>query len=497
MRLKLRSALHHVSLATLLLSATPSWSDEASGWTHIFNEAISSDTTGLSYQTHWDSLSLPGTTEVADATISSTSYFLETETASPDRPVVFLFNGGPGASSSPLHFALGPNLRIRNEETGETDFPANPDTLLDLADLVFIDPVETGFSRATSDPALRTWLNTDGDAEATSLFIHGWLSAHKRTGAPVFIIGQSYGGFRLSKLLPLIGDLNIDGLAMISPALDMGLGATDLANVFNLPTYAATAWRFGRSSIEAASEEEAWNKARAFAETDYLIALQKGDALDAALKDEMASELATMTGLSADNIREYDIRIPVQYFLENVLADENKLVSRLNTGVAVVKKPPANADRPAGANDPSLGLGTSNKILADDIATYLKDLTGVEGSDGYRSLNLDANFMWNWSGNTTGYAPVLDASPLIGPFLNAHPETKLHVFGGYRDLAVSLSGLQYTLSHSGLPEDQVTLHRMLSGHSPYAEDGLKQPFASILRTLITETITDTQGSGND
>ncbi len=438
--------------------------------------------TGISFQTDWDRVVLATDEDGGETTISGTSYQLDCDCDLAARPVVFLFNGGPGASSSPLHFSLGPYARQR-EESGETNFTPNTNTVLDAADLVFIDPVETGFSRASSEEVSKAYLDVAGDAKAVSDFIHTWLSAHDRETSPVLIAGQSYGGFRLGNLLPHVGDLPVAGLIMVSPAIDSGISATDQGYVHTLPTMVATAWRFGKSAIEADSEKQAFELARDFAETDYLLALQQGADLPADEVERISKALSEMTGLKQAAIADADIRIPIQYFLENVLAEENLLVSRLNTGKTAPKAPPKLEGRPAAANDPSLGLGRSNKIISEDIGNYLKDLTGYTQEDGYRSLNLDANFAWNWNPGRR-YSPYSTTIPMLEAFFEENAEPELLIVTGYRDLAIPTMTVEYTISHADLPQDRVEVLPMLGGHSPYDEPEIAPVFSSEIRDFI-------------
>ncbi|WP_169711836.1 S10 family serine carboxypeptidase-like protein [Henriciella litoralis] len=481
-RLGLVSALSVFSVSAAV-SAQVAEPDTAQ-WTHVQNgEVFTVDngpgTGALSYRVHWDELVLNEEVNGKASTISGTSYFCDCGERA-DRPVMFLFNGGPGASSSPLHFALGPRLR---GETG-APFESNADTILPLVDLVFIDPVETGYSRAASDDGESRFLGVAGDVEAVDAFIHAWTVEHGREASPVFITGQSYGGFRLSTLTSKLEDMDVAGLVMVSPAINMAADNGDETSVFTLPTMAATAWRFGKSDIEAATEAEAWETARAFAETGYLVALQQGDLIGAADKVAIAQKLAGMTGLSVELVEDSDLRVDIQDFLENVLADENKLVSRLNTAVTQEKRPPANPDRPDGANDPSLGLGRSNKIISEDIGAYLKAITGLEREDGYRSLNLDANFAWDWRDDVEGNPFSFSAAPRLSAYLRENEDVSLLVFGGYRDLAVPLLKTQYILTHSGLPQDRVELVAVESGHSPFDEDGTRAAFADRLEAFV-------------
>jgi len=487
-----------ILLAAFSLAActTVSAEPDASSWRHVENgEAYEvADRYGsdkLAYKVHWDSFTLDEAEGAVGSVISGTSYLQDCACDLSRRPVVFLFNGGPGASSSPLHFALGPHGR----ERGAATFPDNSNTILRAADLVFIDPVETGFSRAASADGTSRFLGVDGDVEAVSAYIHNWMTAHDRPGAPVFIVGQSYGGFRLANLLPGLGDMNVRGLIMVSPMLNASAGASDLGNVFALPTMAATAWRFGKSSLNVSSESEAWEEARQFSETDLLVALQQGALLDPLEKQRLAVEIAGLTGLPVDLVEKADLRVDIQDFLETLLASDNLLISRLNTAKTDAVKPAlANPDRPAAANDPSLGLGRSNKILAGDIAAYLKDMTGLDQGEDYRSLNLDANFAWDWSGANLElfYA---DATPRVADFMNANVDAQLLVFGGYRDLATPLLATRYALTHGGLPQARVDLAMLPSGHSPFDEDALQAPFSDRIFTFIQANEATTAASG--
>jgi hypothetical protein len=258
---------------------------------------------------------------------------------------------------------------------------------------------------------------------------------------------------------------------------------------------AATAWRFGKSSLDVASEAEAWEAARQFSETELLIGLEQGDRIGAAEKNRLAREIAVMIGLNADSVAQANLRVDIQDFLETLLVNEQLLVSRLNTATTEAVKPaPSNPDRPAAANDPSLGLGRSNKIFATDIAAYLKDMTGLEMGDDYRSLNLDANFAWDWS---VAIQPLfhVDATPMVADFMRAAPDTRLLVFGGYRDLATPLLATRYALAHGGLPQARVDLEMLPSGHSPFDEDALKAPFSKRIHAFIQAIMAEDAAAG--
>ncbi|MFN3607745.1 MAG: S10 family serine carboxypeptidase-like protein [Hyphomonas sp.] len=486
-------ALFSATVAAALLSGCASSADPipdtASAWT-VFSDGPAQAVrdrfgdTPLTYFVTWSELQLDPELREASATISGTAYLMECGCDPATRPVMFLFNGGPGASSSPLHFSTGP--KTRNKDGA---FPDNPYTVLRAADLVFIDPVDTGLSRANSEVGQARYLGVEGDVDAINRYIRSWLEANGRKDAPVLLAGQSYGGARLANLTAKLGDFDVRGLIMVSPALDSAAGQTDLGHVFALPTMAATAWRFGRSGIEAGSEAESWKIARAYAESDYLLALQKGDRIEAEEKAAVASEFAAMTGLSAPDVLAANLRVDIQFFLENLLADDGLLVSRLNTGVTSQKpSPDINSHRPAAANDPSLGLGRSNIILSAEIANYLSEVTGLQRGQEYRSLNLDANFAWDWRPSIKTPNFYASSAPVLSRYMKENTRANLLVFAGYRDLATTLLGTQYALTHNGLPQDRVELAALPGGHSPYDEEVLKADIADKLFTFIETAV---------
>ncbi len=463
---------------TRIDAPAPVWTVFADGPSQSVSDQFGS--APLSYSVSWSELRLDPELGAESATISGTAYLAACDCDLGARPVMFLFNGGPGASSSPLHFSMGPKARGAGGA-----FPENPYTILRAADLVFIDPVDTGFSRANIESGQDRYLGVEGDVDAVNRFIRNWLAENDRGAAPLVLAGQSYGGTRLANLVAKVGDLDVRGLVMVSPALDNAAGLTDLGHVFTLPTMAATAWRYGRSQIEAGSEAESWEKARAYAQGDYLVALQKGDLIGAEEKAVVAAELAAMTGLSAEAVEAANLRIDIQNYLETLLAEDGLLVSRLNTAVtSPLPTPETNAHRPAAANDPSLGLGRSNVILSADIADYLANVAGVQRGDEYRSLNLDANFLWDWRASGKSPRFYVSSAPVLSAYMQEKKAVRLLVFAGYRDLATTLLGTQYALTHNGLPQARVELVALPGGHSPYDEDALKPGISSKLYDLI-------------
>lgn len=435
----------------------------------------------LNYRVSWSMLRLDPLLGAASAAVSATTYRLECSCDRAARPVMFFFNGGPGASSSPLHFFAGPRAR-----GADGHFPDNPYTVLRAADLVFIDPVETGFSHGQTPDGAARYLGVEGDVAAVGRYIRAWLEASGHTEAPVLLAGQSYGGARLARLLPGLTGLDVRGLVLVSPALDAAPGASYLAHVISLPTMAATAWRFGRSGLAAHSEAESWELARAYAETDYLAALQQGDRIAPEAKAQAADTLAAMTGLDAGLIFDSNLRIETQVFLETLLAEDGLLISRLNTALtSPLPAPGASPGRPPAANDPALGLGDANMILAPEIGAYLSEMTGIALGADYRSLNLEANFVWDWRSTQKAAGGTPAPPALLAGFLETRPETRLIVFAGTRDLATPLLGTLHALSQVGLT-GRAVVAALPGGHSPYDAPALRAAMADELFTFMTE-----------
>ncbi|MGB0040652.1 MAG: hypothetical protein WBQ00_17260, partial [Terriglobales bacterium] len=293
----------------------------------------------ISYVATWSSTVLKDATGVPQATISSTSYIREGVRDPVQRPVLFAFNGGPGASSTPLHFRiLGPRRLMPPDANGASAFVDNSETLLDVADLVMIDPVGTGFSRELSAGAGHAYWNPTGDSKAAQTVIRDWLRDHGRTTSPIYIVGESFGGYRLAEMAKDIGDLNIAGLILVSPGTDMSGeagGASDQRFVSTLPSMATTAYEHGKGQSASHSAEQVFEEARAFAQTDYLVVLQQGSALPAADRDRLAERMAKLIGLPASTIAAANLRIDTQDFLEQLLP--GKVVGRLDTRVVAPK----------------------------------------------------------------------------------------------------------------------------------------------------------------
>lgn len=424
----------------------------------------------------------------AQATISATAYLRTDVRQGVVRPVFFFFNGGPGASSSPLHFeAFGPRLRPQGRGA-IGPFADNPDSLLDVADLVFVDPVGTGFSRVLPGGDGSAYWAPRGDAAAVLQLIREWLRDNDRDTSPVFIAGESYGGFRLATMMRDAGDLNLHGLLLISPATNMSAlaGATpgDDRFVFSLPTMAVAAWHHEKVDRRGRTAEIFYAEAAAFAESDYLAALHQGSALPAADRERIAHRMADYIGLPPAEILAADLRVSDDRFVDGLLRDRNQLVGRLDTRIAAPVRPPAREGRPAAANDPSLGLGSTNVIRSPAITRYMADELGVNPGRDYVSLTLDVNFRWNWLEPTDNRVLLYNPLGNIAAAMAARPSLRLMVVGGLYDLAVPVAGARYAVRHAAIPLDRVRLLALPAGHSPFDTAETRNRFATEVRDFL-------------
>ncbi|HEX6978484.1 MAG TPA: peptidase S10 [Alphaproteobacteria bacterium] len=354
-----------------------------------------------------------GTTK---AYIYYTSYVAKDDSAG--RPLTFVFNGGPGASSAYLHLgALGPR-RVALNDDGTAPVPpatttANPSTWLSFTDLVFVDPVGTGFSRPVqvdgkTVPNDAFW-GVDEDVEWSARFIRRYLSDTKRWNAPKFLVGESYGGFRVAKLadtLPTRYGIGLNGIVMISPALEFGLFRGDdrftlWPAVLRLPSLAAVAWRHGRAGTGERSDEARdrfLTEVEAFSLKEMLPALAQGGMLPADAREAVYGRIAAYTGLALDTVARADGRVSRETFIKELLAGDRRVIGRYDGSVSI---PDPNPAEPRFRDtDPTLGGLTAPFLTA--MNAYLRNELGFVADAPYVLLNSSTSANWNWGSAQRG-----------------------------------------------------------------------------------------------
>lgn len=448
----------------------------------------------VSYHVTFDRLDFKRDGSATAASITAVAY-LRSDSDAVERPVMFVFNGGPGASAVLQVEGLGP---LQRQGRGDNrKLVPNPHSIVDIADLVFIDPPGTGFSRAPVDDKARArYWSAKGDAHAVAAMIRHWLYTHQRSKSPLYIAGESYGGYRLALLAPLIPDLRPDGVLFVSPLLDAtSTSATtdnDLGAIFDLPSLAVAAAAHGKGVLANQTPEAAYARARCYALGPYAQALMRGSALPAEQKKTVALHVAGLLGLSPDMVQAGNLRPDVEVFRQSLLETDKQQIGRLDSRVVADVTPDAAAspERPSAANDPALGLGQSNQIMSPLMAEYLHTLFGSGLPDDYVSLNIDIAMAWAFEPDDgrrdPGAGPVMRFNPTPGLayLARANPDFRVLALVGYYDLAVPALGAWYALHHTAIDPQHIDFRILPTGHAVFGEKSQRPQLHSLLEHFL-------------
>jgi carboxypeptidase C (cathepsin A) len=395
----------------------------------------------------------------------------------PDRPLMFTFNGGPGSPAIWLHLgAVGPKRAPMYEEGVLPPPPYriedNPASWLEFADLVFIDPVGTGFSRARTPKEAEKYWSVKGDIESVGEFIRLYLTRYQRWLSPVYLAGESYGTTRAAGLAGHLVDRGISfaGLVLVSSILNFQTArfsrGNDLPYVLFLPTYAATAWYHNRlvgdlrESLERTVEE-----ARAFAAGAYAQALAKGVSLPEEERAQVLDGLVRLTGLTSKFLDLADLRINIHDFCKELLRNERRTVGRLDSRVKGLEDyAKGHAQRPD--HDPSMTMLMAPYLAA--FMDYVRRDLGYETDLEYQIFGGIKN-PWDWGSAGEGHP---DTSEALRAAVAKNAYMKVFVASGYYDLATPFFATEYTLDHMGLHPAQraaFTLRYYEAGHMMYVK----------------------------
>jgi len=376
------------------------------------------------------------------------------------RPVLFVFNGGPGASSSPLHMeAFGPRVFGPDGRT----LVNNPHSLLDVADLVFVDPPGTGASMPVAGTDPSSLFSVSGDARAVAEVVQAWREANGRTGSPFALVGESYGSARALAMLgaQADGDLPLpDGVALLSMSIG-DAGGPVIRDVVLLPTLAAVAWYHGAIERRDRSVQQVYDEALRFAQEDYAGALIRGPSLDPREKAAIARRLSSLVGLPVATLLENDLRLDKQGFMLGLLADRGLRTGQLD---ARATRAIAESNFQPPFDDPSMTLGTST---GERIAAYLADELGYTLPSPYRSLNLGINFKWGW-GERTSYRSAR-FTPYLARAFELKPDLSLLTVGGLYDITTPAYAGIFALDQAGIGEGRRTSKLYPAGHSVFED----------------------------
>lgn len=395
------------------------------------------------------------------------------------RPVLFAFNGGPGASSSPLHMnALGPVRRV-GEVPGERasgHLADNPYSPLDAADLVFIDPVGTGFARAFPGADTKSFYSTTGDALAVKSVIAEWVAQNHREASPRYLVGESYGTVRAPTILEVGPPMAFDGVMLI--ALVGSAPGHEMPYVSSLPTMAAGAWFHDRIDRGGRSVEQVYREAVEFARTDYVSALIQGSSLPDAERRRVAEHMSKLIGLPVELILEKNLRISDNDYMFNLLKDKG-----LRTGLLDVRvTAPLEPGQQGAIDDPALGVAPKRAanapagppptpesigaVPSPSVGAYITDVLKFPTTETYYGVNFIVNAKWNHEDHA-------DAILKLAKAMKADPKLRLFWAAGYYDLTTPAYEARYTLDQDGIPPDRLTAAYFAGPHGVYSgEDNL-------------------------
>ncbi len=411
------------------------------------------------------------------------------------RPVTFAFNGGPGSATVWLHLgAFGPK-HVKLEPDGSAPpppytFEDNPNTLLDQTDLVFIDPIGTGYSRAARPDLGQKFWGLDEDIASVGEFIRLYLTRYDRMGSPKFLAGESYGTTRAAGLSGWLADQGIalNGVILLSTVLDFEAisqsRSNDLAFVNFLPTYTAVAWYHKKlpADLQQMTLEAATAAAEKWALNDYANALLKGSRLTAAERTAAEDQLVRFTGLPRDVVVQNDLRVSLGTFNSELLRDERKSVGRLDgrfTAFAALA-----SGRGGGVGDPSEAAirNTFTPVLTD----YNRRELNYKNDDIYYILGGGIG-RWNFPQNQ--FATVV---PNLERAFAKNAYMRLFVAEGYYDAATPYFSVEYTLAHLSIDpavrQHNITTERYAAGHMMYIDEPSMKKLRSDLNRFISAAV---------
>jgi carboxypeptidase C (cathepsin A) len=410
------------------------------------------------------------------------------------RPVMFVFNGGPGSASLWLHMgAIGPRIiKVPNAEAvgaGPYQMEHNPLCPLDQTDLVFIDPPGTGFSTVLGETKPAEVWGVEADGEVVAQFIKHWLTTHRRWASPRFLCGESYGTTRAvvvaGKLAGGLAGVAFNGIALISTILDFHTARFEkgnpLADVCFLPTYAATALYHGAVTTDL-PRDAFLDAVRGFAGGPYLAALFAGSRLNTETYRAVRDQLAAFTGLSPAWLDSTRLRIDPARFRKELLRANGLTVGRLDSRYRGTDHDAAGEtpeDDPASWAVDSAFVSTANDVFTRTL--------GVTFDRPYQSFNQAALKGWTWplkADEGLGWPRYLNVAPILAKLLRQNPRLRVLVANGFYDLATPFYACETSLAGNGIDAARIRMTYYEAGHMMYLHDPSLVALMNDLRALV-------------
>ncbi|HVN96591.1 MAG TPA: hypothetical protein VMT62_09195 [Syntrophorhabdaceae bacterium] len=438
----------------------------------VTRHSLEIDGTTLKYEATAGYMPLKESSGKTEAYIFFTAYTKNNGDEESLRPVTFVFNGGPGAASLWLHIgALGPK-RVPIDHEMRVALPpyrlvANRETWLDFTDLVFIDPVGTGYSRPAHGVDPKQFYTVKGDIESIGEFIRLYCTRYDRWLSPKFLAGESYGTTRAAGLSGFLQDtlgMYLNGIILISSALDFQTitfsAKNDLPYALYLPAYTNAAWYHRRLSPPLQENLAKTRKeVEEFALTEYLTALAKGAELTVPEREKIVDKLSLFTGLSKTYVRNADLRIGRDGFVAELLRDEHQRIGTLDARITGPYEFRRFMD------DPSV-FDVAGPLVAA-YNQYARNELKYENDATYEFLSTKVNESWNWGSAAEGYVNVAD---VLARAMKKNDSLRVFVGSGYYDLDTSYFGAMFTVNHLGSDpalQTRVTMAFYDAGHQMY------------------------------
>lgn len=413
------------------------------------------------------------------------------------RPLTFSYNGGPGSSSIWLHMGvMGPRrvVVIDPEVTPPAPYELtdNQYSLLDATDIVMVDPVGTGVSRAIGEAEGKDFWGVDQDIRSVSNFIKTYISENNRWNSPKYLLGESYGTTRSAGVVNHLQNQGIamNGVVLVSTVLDLRTiafgDADNLPYVAYLPTYAAVAWYHDKIDDKPKSLESFVQQARQFASNEYAAALMKGDELSESRRNRVIDKLAEFTGLSKEYLDRANLRVTQSEFTKELLRDEGHTVGRLDsryTGYSL-----DNLSQNAIYDPQSSAISPAYTTM---FLQYYHDELNF-GQD--KQYNISAyslpGFEWDWDRGGSFFPTSPTTAPDLAEAMTKNPNLKVLVLNGYYDLATPFFAAEYTMDHLGIPselEENISMKYYKAGHMMYIHKASLEKFHDDVEAFIQET----------
>ncbi|MSO97731.1 MAG: peptidase S10 [Rhodospirillaceae bacterium] len=409
------------------------------------------------------------------------------------RPVTFVFNGGPGSASLWLHMGVFGPKRIIVPSDGKPAGAApykiedNPLSILDISDLVFIDPVGTGFSKALGKTKNEEFWGLKEDATSIAEFIRLWITKNGRWNSAKYIAGESYGTTRAARLVAALqGGFNgvtVNGVILISSILDFHTAdfnkGNDLPYVSFLPTYAAAAWYHGKVTPKPDSLAKFMDEARDFAINEYSVAMLKGTKLKGEERKAIVAKLARFTGLTETYLEQTDLRIDAFRFMKQLLREQGLVVGRFD---ARYTGKDYDAAGETFDNDPS-GYGVDGAFVTS-VNDYLTRVLKVDLGRRYKILDGEPGSKWKWNESPGGWATHVNVAPHLGQAMRENSDFRVFQANGYYDLATPFFATELTMANNGIDSSRLTMSYYESGHMIYTHEPSLQRLTAEIHAFI-------------